>query len=115
MIIQIICFLVACKLFFNFWIDTRIAMAGAKSEEAYQTLMDWRARNPGVYIGLSPEGTKLVVACIEAYNRYISMEPWGGVDYDYLQMLEDLLNEFPDPSPKDMPFEQPFKKGCFCF
>lgn len=113
MIIQIICIFVVCRLFYGICRDTLIAFAGVESREAYIRLQDWQARNPGVYIGLSPEGTRLVVDCITSYKRYIKMETWVKVDHGYLQMLEDLLNEFPDPSPEDMPFEQPDKKGCF--
>ena len=67
--------------------------------------LSWRTRNPGVYVGLSPEGIALVLDVINAYLNYVKV--WHlKKDEDYIRMLECLLNEFPDPSPSEEPSDE---------
>lgn len=66
---------------------------------AARELTCWRSRNPGVYIGLSPEGQQLVFETIEAFDTYQMEYPFKA-NADYRDYLLSLLNEFPPKTPQ---------------
>lgn len=39
--------------------------------DASEVFMNWACRNPGVYIGLSPEGRRLLIDYIEKYEEWL--------------------------------------------
>lgn len=91
----------------------RVAEAASWEESSQEKLTTWRMRNPGVYIGLSPQGTALVMDRINSHKNYLMV--WN-IKYDrdeFLDFLESLLNEFPDPSPNDVPVKEPQDGGSF--
>jgi hypothetical protein len=70
--------------------------------DASEAFTDWRLRNPGVYIGLSEEGRKILGVYLDAYDEFLRTHPY--VDgTKHREWLVSLFYEFPPKSPKDMP------------
>lgn len=53
----------------------------------------WRLRNPGVHIGLSPEGLKLLGENIDALEWYIKVHPENIRAVRILKRLRDLIHD----------------------
>lgn len=77
--------------------------------DAGEAFWDWRNRNQGVYIGLSPEGRKLLVQYLDAYDELLRMR--NSTNRSRYEFLENLLNDFPPKEPNGMPPGVP-KKPC---
>jgi len=59
----------------------------------HNLLVLWRERNPGVYIGLSPEGSRIVLDHLFAYDEYMRIHSWlleNGKRCEILELLSDL-------------------------
>ncbi len=69
--------------------------------DAGKAFWDWRYRNQGVYIGLSPEGQKLLLRYIRAYDEWLISHK--KTDRSHYDLLVNLLNDFPPNEPNDMP------------
>jgi hypothetical protein len=72
--------------------------------ETGTAFFEWRERNPGVYIGLSEEGRKLLRQHIEASERYYKLHSWidGSENLEYLNSLFfDLPPKYPDSLPEE--------------
>jgi len=59
----------------------------------------WRLSNPGVCVGFSPEGRRIVGAYLEAHQRFMQVFKFMDVPWciELLEFLEQLLNELPRP------------------
>lgn len=66
--------------------------------ESQERFKEWRTRNPGVYIGLSPEGQKLVWGILNSYKHFIRRSKQYPLDIAYYDRIFLLLSELP---PKD--------------
>ncbi len=77
--------------------------------DAEKAFWDWRRHNPGVYIGLSPEGRKLLLQYIRAEDEWLISHK--KTDRGHYEFLISLLNDFPPNEPNDMPPGIP-KKPC---
>lgn len=75
---------------------TTIAMC-----DASEAFWDWQHRNQGVYIGLSPEGRKLLLRYIRAYDEWLISH--NNTDRSHYDLLVSLLNDFPPNEPNDIP------------
>jgi len=75
------------------------SLALKQDDESFMQLYNWRIANPGVYIGLSPEGRKLVLKHIETFEVYLKAHDTKDT-YDHLVSLESLLHDFPKPPGK---------------
>jgi hypothetical protein len=64
--------------------------------------LDWLERNPGVYVGLSPEGRKLLSDLIRAYDRFVVFYP-DLRDDEHRAWLMSLFNHLPPKSPQPVP------------
>ncbi|MDP2647708.1 MAG: hypothetical protein Q8P35_00470 [Candidatus Yanofskybacteria bacterium] len=81
--------------------------------DASDAFTTWRLRNPGVYIGLSDEGRRLLTANLKAYDWFLRTHPFvdGTSHREWLASLfYDLPPKTPVPfSPKKAPHgEGPF-------
>jgi hypothetical protein len=74
---------------------------------AGEHLDEWRRRNPGVVIGLSPEGKRLVWALIKAYEDLLDKLPFAEEDVGHRDYLLSLLNELPPKPRKPLPKAAP--------
>lgn len=84
--------------------------------DASEVFWDWRSRNQGVYIGLSPEGRGLLVQYLDAYDKFLKMRKSS--DRHHYEFLESLLDDFPPKEPNGIPPSIPKKprdniKGLF--
>lgn len=61
---------------------------------------DWRIRNPGVYIGLSEEGRRLLARNLEAYEWFLRTHKYFDGN-DHREWLISLFYEFPPKHPDD--------------
>jgi hypothetical protein len=77
--------------------------------ESSEALMDWRLRNPGVYIGLSPEGRRLLTRRLEAYDRFLRSHKF--CDVSFKEHREWLVSLFYDLPPKHPDFRDHPKQG----
>ncbi len=77
--------------------------------DASEAFWNWRYRNQGVYIGLSPEGRELLMRYLCAYDEFLSAH--NSTDRRHYEYLESLLNDFPPKEPNGMPPSVP-KKPC---
>lgn len=88
-------------------IETRAFLAWIEAGEVF---FAWRLRNPGVYIGLSHEGRRLLTELIAAYDRFLELNPElkdnGHRDY-YLSLYNHL--------PPKRPTSKRPPKGRFLF
>ena len=66
--------------------------------DADDALLEWRLKNPGVYIGLSTVGRTLLGQCIDAYDEFLRTHPFVSDD-GYRDFLLSLMNELP-PRPR---------------
>lgn len=69
--------------------------------DASEAFWDWRHRNQGVYIGLSPEGRKLLIRYIRIYDEWLIAHE--KTDRSHYEWLVNLFNNFPPKEPHDMP------------
>lgn len=69
--------------------------------DASKAFWDWRHRNQGVYIGLSPEGRNLLLRYIRIYDEWLIVHE--KIDRSHYEWLVSLLNNFPPKEPNDMP------------
>lgn len=68
------------------------ALEAAEGEcEASSVLLDWRFANPGIPIGLSPEGRRLTLGCIAAWQEFLETHPYIE-DNGRTEFLCSLLN-----------------------
>ena len=105
----LICFSIATFLWCR-----KAVLAGEWDTASEKRLNDWMARNPGVYIGLSPDGIALVVDRISSYKNWIKVFKLSSpVHAEFIEYLESLLNEFPDPAPEEAPSTTASQRGCF--
>ncbi len=72
---------------------------------ATEAFYQWRVRNPGVYVGLSPEGSSLVLRCLEAHDAYMKNRPHLD-DVVRREFLLSLLDDFPPKEPDAVPFKK---------
>ena len=77
--------------------------------DAGEEFWNWRDRNQGVYIGLSPKGRKLLVQYLDIYDEFLRMR--NSTNRSHYEYLESLLNDFPPKEPHGMPPGVP-KKPC---
>lgn len=68
---------------------------------------EWKGKNPGVYIGLSPEGSRLLLEFIEACDRLAEACYWME-DRENRDHLMNLLHDLPPQTPTEanVPVEQ---------
>ena len=85
-----------------------LAITNAMSE-ARKTFVEWQYHNPGVYIGLSPEGRKLLIRYLHTYDAWLVSH--NLTDRNHFEKLAELLNDFPPKEPNGMPPGTP-KKPC---
>ena len=71
--------------------------------DASEVFTDWRLRNPGVYIGLSPEGRKLLARNLKTYEDFLETHPWIGDDNGHRDWLISLFDDLPPKHPKSKP------------
>lgn len=68
--------------------------------DASEAFCDWRMENPGVYIGLSPEGRMLLARNIEGYDWFLKTHPW--IDgTEHRAWLVSLFDDLPPKYPRD--------------
>jgi hypothetical protein len=73
--------------------------------DASEIFTDWRLRNPGVYLGLSEEGRKLLSKNLETYDEFLRTHPYiNGTKHR--EWLVSLFYEFPPKSPDDAPVDE---------
>ena len=67
-----------------------------------EAFYEWRMRNQGVYIGLSPEGRMLVVRWLNAYEWFLRTHTFidGAEHRDW---IASLLNDLPPKHPDSVP------------
>ncbi len=83
-------------------------------EDASVTFHDWREHNPGVYLGLSFEGRRLISLWLVALERYMHTHPFCDCEWKRMWILE-LLNDLPPNSPKSFPILERHKALVFIF
>lgn len=94
-------------LAFIIWLYThlkeglRLLRTANAMHEACETFWEWRQRNQGVYIGLSPEGRELLIRYLRAYDAWLAAHP--NEDRSRYEDLAELLNDFPPKEPDSMP------------
>lgn len=69
---------------------------------ARDAFIDWRIQNPGVYVGLSDTGRRLLTELIVAYDRFVQAHSFW-CNESYREYYANLFNDVPPNSPKDMP------------
>ncbi len=78
--------------------------------DAAARLLNWWMANPGVPIGLSHEGKRLVLESIRAYDRFTETHPYLVKDTEFRRTLVELLTDFgPPPPPPPAKSKRPFK------
>lgn len=80
--------------------DTQLATTNAMCDASF-AFWDWRCRNQGVYIGLSPEGQALLIRYIRAYDEWLITHSFS--DRSHYEWLVSLFNDFPPKDPHSMP------------
>ncbi len=69
---------------------------------ARDAFIEWRTENPGVYVGLSDTGCRLLTELIVAYDRFVNAHTFW-CNESYREYYANLFNDVPPNSPKDMP------------
>ena len=70
--------------------------------DASEAFGEWWFRNQGVYIGLSPEGRKLLGTYLDAYDEFLYTHSFiGGVEHR--EYLRRLIYDFPPNHPHGIP------------
>jgi hypothetical protein len=68
---------------------------------AAEAFLNWRQLNPGVYIGLSLEGRKLVLDLLKAYDWFLRTHPHlKDGEGRHREYIESLLDDLPPKDPK---------------
>jgi hypothetical protein len=67
--------------------------------EAFGEFWEWRQRNPGVFIGLSDEGTRLLRKTYAAYEAFLWAHP-DAPDTGHREELLKYLDDFPPDTPQ---------------
>ena len=82
--------------------DAERAENGAREE-----FMNWYFKNPGVYIGLSEEGRRLLARYIETWDEYLITHKYIS-DNGHRASLVSLFNDLPPKQPrrKKIPAQQ---------
>ncbi len=103
-------FLIWATLLTTIWIISessvresyRALVANCDAAEAFY---QWRQRNQGVYIGLSPEGSSLVIELLETYDEYMRTHSFLE-ELGQRELYLSWLNDFPPQTPKTIPFKK---------
>lgn len=69
---------------------------------ARDAFIEWRVQNPGVYVGLSDTGCRLLHELIVAYDRFVHAHSFW-CNESYREYYASLFNDVPPDAPKDMP------------
>lgn len=85
--------------------DNEALRALSEHCDAAEAFYRWRIRNQGVYIGLSPEGSHLVIRCLEAYDEFMRTHSYIPEE-GHREFLLNLLNDFPPQTPKSIPVKR---------
>ncbi len=72
---------------------------------AKDAFLEWRMRNPGVYVGLSDTGCRLLTELIVSYDRFVDAHSFWSNE-SYREYYEALFGDVPPDAPKDMPFQK---------
>ncbi len=73
--------------------------------KARDVFLEWRERNPGVYIGLSTEGRDLLAKTLVAYDEFVSTHS-NWVDNGHRDFLVSLFHDLPPKHPDGRPVEK---------
>ena len=95
-------FSVISAVLFIRWIDLKgkESVAACKAWcDADEIFFNWRLRNPGVYIGLSEEGRRLLGRLIDSWDRFLKAHKFIKDD-GYSDFLESLYFDLPPKPPK---------------
>ncbi len=98
--------LIAC------WWDNKGQRALYREQDTREALFDWRWQNPGVYLGLSDHGKKLLQEAIEAYDEFLKYWPFIPDD-GRREFLLSLYNDLPPNHPKRSPRPRPRRAFLF--
>lgn len=85
---------------YNVWKSGKALIAAHAWCDADVIFVEWRCRNPGVYIGLSDEGKRLLGILIAAYDEFLRWHSFIG-DNGTRDRLLSLYNDLPPKSPND--------------
>lgn len=110
MIILVLLLVGMAVLFVRSEMEGRESLAAICADcDASESFMDWRLRNPGVYIGLSPVGQQLLARRLEAYDRFLKVHKFR--DDSFREHREWLVSLFHDLPPKHPDFRDHPKQG----
>lgn len=91
----------------------RIVLKERVMWRAAQRFKEWYYTNPGVYVGISPEGLRLLFEFIDAYDAHERVNPFWRFDWIRAEWLS-LLDDLPPNTPMSSPYGAP-KSGCLSF